>query len=265
LYPENFFIFKERATVSICNQDVYIVPWITKNETLTKEEIQGKDYIFGHFEVRNFSMVRGIVDTKSELTEDFFKKDTKLKGVFSGHYHLRNTKGFLKYLGSLTQLNWNDYDDLKGFYDFDGFKIDFIENITSSKYIKVKYNDEENTDRNIEVQGLFEHSKLLTDSDFSELLPLLSKHEVKTFINKHKDDAYEEMLYKMKKADVKTSIVNNQEMSELIGTDFIQNEETLEQKDTKSLIRDTILGSKPELLSILNELIIEIESETIGE
>jgi len=260
---DNVTVFGEREYIKVGEQDVYIVPWITKNEKLTKEEIKDVDYIFGHFEIRNFSMVRGIVDTSSELTEDFFKKDTKLNGVFSGHYHLRNIKGFVKYLGSAFQLNWNDYNDIKGFYDFDGFKLDFIENITTKKHIKVKYNDSENTDRNIEISGLYEFPKLVTNTEFDGLLPELNKHEVKTFINKHKDDAYEEMIYKMKKADITTTVVNNQELSELINIDYIQDDKSLDQKDTKTLIRDTLNSTKPELIPLLNELLAEIDSENI--
>jgi DNA repair exonuclease SbcCD nuclease subunit len=265
LYLDNFIVFKDREYINVGEQRIYVVPWITKNETLLKEELQDIDYVFGHFEVRNFAMVPGHIDNSSQLTEGFFKENKRLKGVYSGHYHLRNISGFLKYLGSLTQINWSDYNDMKGFYHFDGFSLDYNENISSKKYIKVKYNDEQNTDRNIEVKGLWENTKLLTNEEFDILLPELQKHEIKTFINKHKDDSYEEVLYKMKKAKVQTTVVNNQELSEMIGMEYIVDEEHIEQKDTKTLIIDTLQSSKPELMTLLNSLLSEIDSENIEE
>jgi DNA repair exonuclease SbcCD nuclease subunit len=262
---DNVHVFSEREYLEMegSNSKIYVVPWMTKNEKLTKEEISDVDYIFGHFEVRNFSMVPGIVDTTSELTEGFFKENKRLKGVFSGHYHLKNIKGLMKYLGSLTQINWSDYNDMKGFYHFDGFSLNYIENIISKKYIKVKYNDDKNTDKNIEVKGLYEYSIMLTNEEFDNLLPVLKKHEIKTFINKHKDDSYEEILYKMKKADISTSVINNQELSEIIGTDYIVDETTLDQKDTKSLIIDTLKENREDLLPLLNKLLLEIQTDNI--
>jgi len=263
LYPNNFIVFKEREYINIGEQRVLVIPWITKDETLLKEELQDIDYALGHFEVRNFSMVPGHIDSVSDLTEGFFQENKRLKGVFSGHYHLKNIKGFLKYLGSLTQINWSDYNDMKGFYHFDGFSLDYIENTSSKKFIKVKYNDEMNTDKNIEVKGLYNYSIKLTDDEFNDLLPILKPHEIKTFINKHKDDSYEEVLYKMKKADIKTSVVNNQELSELIGTDYIVDTNTIDQKDTQTLIVETVKANREDLLPLLNELLSEIQTERI--
>jgi len=264
IYPENFKIFKDREMINIGDKNIYVVPWITKNETLLESELQEADYAFMHAEVRNFAMVPGHKDTKSELTEGFFKNIERLKGVYSGHYHLKNNKGFFKYLGSLTQMNWSDYDDHKAFYHFNADLEDLqeIENTSSKKFVKVKYNDEENTDRNIEVKGLFKYSKLLTDEEFEEILPILNKHDVKTFINKHKDNHYEELLYKMKKADIKGSIVNNQNLSELIGTGYVISEDVdIEQKDTKTLIIETLKEANPDLLPLLNELFSEVQTE----
>ena len=262
---DNITVFSSREYIKVGEMDVYVVPWITKDETLTKEEISDVDYIFGHFEVRNFSMVPGVVDKSSELTEDFFKSNPRLKGVYSGHYHLKNIKGFLKYLGSLHQLTWSDYNDMKGFYHFDGFSLDYIHNNQSKKYIKIKYNDDLNTDRHIEVKGLEEHSLFLTEQEFEDILPELKEHELKTFINKHKDDSYEEVLYEMKKANLKTSVVNNQELSEIIGTDYIVEADEIDQKDTETLIIDAIKVTRKDLLPLLTELFAEIKTDDKGD
>ena len=261
---DNIKVFNDREMIKVGNKNIYVVPWITKNENLLEAELQEADYAFMHAEVRNFAMVPGHKDTTSKLTEGFFKNIPRLKGVFSGHYHLKNNKGFFKYLGSAFQLSWSDYNDHKAFYHFNADLDDLqeIENTSTKKFIKVKYNDEKDTDRNIEVKGLFKYSKLLTDEEFEGLLPLLQEHEVKTFINKHQDDHYEELLYKMKKANIKGSIVNNQELSELIGQNYIIDKNiNIEQKDTKTLIIETLKEGNPELLPLLNELFSEVQAE----
>lgn len=259
---DNVHVFSEREYIKIGEMNVYVIPWMTKGKKLEKAELKDQDYVLGHFEVRNFAMVPGVMDVSSELTEAFFQENERLKGVFSGHYHLRNIKGFLKYVGSLHQLNWSDYNDMKGFYHFDGFSLDYIPNESSKKFIKVKYDDTNNTQgKFIEVKGLKPHSLYLSSEEFEELLPTLKNHEIKTFINHHADDAYEEVLYKMKKADLKTSIVNNQELSEIIGTDYILDNEAIDQKDTKSLIIDTIKETREDLLPLLNELLAEVQTD----
>ena len=263
LYPDNFRIYKEREIVNILGQKVYMVPWITKNETLKKEELQNIDFVFGHFEVRGFSTAPGHIDEKSELTEDYFRKQTDLKGVFSGHYHLRNTKGFFKYLGSAFQLNWGDHNDLKGFYDFNGSELVFIENTTTKKFIKVKYNDE-NEQGEVEVKGFKEEPLFFSKEEYEAFLPNLNGHEVKTFINKSKDDSHQEVIELMKNSDIPTTVINNQEVSELIGIDNYTSKYTdteIENTDTRSLIIDTVTNNKPELLPLLTEIMNEIDSE----
>lgn len=94
------------------------IPWINKENVgncLVAIEKSKADFCFGHFEINNFEMVKGI-KCRNALSGNIFKH---FKGVFSGHFHLKAKKGNIKYLGSLCQLNWNDYGDEKGFYVFD--------------------------------------------------------------------------------------------------------------------------------------------------
>ena len=70
------------------------------------------------------------------------------------------------------------------------------------------------------------------------------------------------VLEKMKKADIKGSIVNNQELSAMIGTEYILDNATdISQKDTKTSIIETLESAKPELIPLLNELFTEIQTE----
>ena len=44
---------------------------------------------------------------------------SKFKKVFSGHYHMKSSKGNINYLGNPYQLYWNDYGCKRGFHIFD--------------------------------------------------------------------------------------------------------------------------------------------------
>jgi len=92
LYPDNFVLYENREYITINSNKTYVVPWITKDEDFTYDEIKDSHNILGHFEIRNFSLVKGHVDENSKLTVDFFTKNTKVRNVFSGHYHIKDTE-----------------------------------------------------------------------------------------------------------------------------------------------------------------------------
>jgi len=263
LYPDNFILYEDREYISINGNLTYVVPWIVKGEDLTYNEIKDCKNVLGHFEIRHFALVKGHMDTDAKLTSDFFTNNTQVENVFSGHYHIKDTKGLVKYLGTPAQLNWADYAEEKGFYLWDTDNtIEFFENTSSKKFIKVKYNDEDpSTDRNIEVSGLFKYSKLLTDEEYKILLPELDKHEIKFFINKAKDRHFDEILYTMKENRIHATVVDNQEISQIIGTDYIEDKELdVQEKDTRTLITDTVKEHKEDLLPLLLDIFREIDS-----
>lgn len=266
IYPDNYKIFKERVTIDLCGRETYIVPWITKDETLTYDEIRDKEIILGHFEIRNFAMVKGHIDTSSYLTEDFFKKETKVDQVFSGHYHIKNTYGDVKYLGVPFQMNWNDFALENGFYVWDGFNLEFKENTSSKKFVKIKYSDEDldEHERTIEIEGFFKAKKLLNEAELKQVLPLLERHEVKFLINHAKDRHFDEILYTMKEAKIQpAAVIDNQEISKIIGTDYLSNfedSENIEIENTRQLILDTVTEHKESLLPLMLDILSEVDS-----
>jgi len=261
LYPENFYVFKHRESIIINGNSTYIVPWIVKDEDLTYEEIKNHHNIFGHFEIRHFTMVKGHKDSTAKLTVDFFTKNTNVRNVFSGHYHIKDTSGLVKYLGTPWQLNWSDYEEQKGFYVFheDDF-LEFYENKSSKKYIKVKYNDDKDKEKHIEVCGLYEHPKLMTDEEFYKITDELKNHEVKFFINESKDRHFDEILYNTKD-ELQCTVIDNQEISEIIGADYIE-EENVNIDDTRTFIIESIKEEKPELIKLFTKILEDIDSST---
>jgi len=259
LYPNNFILYKEKTHIKINDFDVYIVPWLVKGEGLSYNEIKDFHTILGHFEIRNFTMVKGHKDTNAKLTQEFFTTNTNVKNVFSGHFHIKDTKGLIKYLGTPFQINWNDYEEQKGFYVWDkDNNLEFFENKISKKHIKIKYNDE--NIKPIEVSGYDIKPLFFTQEEFDMFLPKIKHHNLKFFINKAKDSTYDEVLYTMKKEDIEPDVINNQEISKIIGTDYIAQEDIT---DTKKFILDKIKETFGEdnKVKILYGIFNEIDTE----
>lgn len=256
LYPNNFKLFSEKSYIEINGFKTYIVPWLVKGESLNSEELGGVHTILGHFEIRDFQMVRGHVDTSSELTKEYFSNN-KVQNVFSGHYHIKDTSSFVKYLGTPFQLNWSDYLEEKGFYVWDNLDtLTFIENTSSKKFVKVKYNDSKDPLNSIEISGLKSKSIFCNEETLKEYLEELEKHEVKIFINESKDRKHDEVLYIMK--DIKSTIIDNQEISKIIGTNYIQNTKL---DDSRTLITNLLKENREDLMPLLNSLLVEIDSK----
>ena len=124
---------------------IITVPWLVKESEVYSDFIRAVksktkyDLCLGHFEIKDFEMVRGIKD-ETGLDHDIFSNFTK---VYSGHYHIRNTIKNMSYLGCPYQLTWNDYGDVKGIhiYDVSQERETFIPNEDSPCFIRLTMED----------------------------------------------------------------------------------------------------------------------------
>jgi len=92
--------------------DVALVPWLVGDEWKKMKKLKSK-YVFGHFELPHF-MMNAIVEMPDhgELKADDFKKADY---VFSGHFHKRQVRDKVHYLGSPFAHNYADaWDDQRG-------------------------------------------------------------------------------------------------------------------------------------------------------
>lgn len=100
--------------------NILVTPWVINQEQfehivqLSKSE--KVDYVIGHYEFSGFKMNDHYV-----MEHGYSHKALKhLKQVFTGHYHARQEKGNVVYIGSPFPFNFNDSNDSKrGFIDFD--------------------------------------------------------------------------------------------------------------------------------------------------
>ena len=254
LYPKNFIIFNEKEVFEYHNKNIYIVPWLVKGESLSASELKNKDAVFGHFEISGFEVVKGHRDEKSSLSESFFKK-AKCP-CFSGHYHIKNIKPFVKYLGTPYQLNWNDFNEIKGYYIMDeNLDIEFIENTISPVHLKIYYNEDQK--KPLEIKGTGKIIKCDFE-EFKSYLSLLKDSVIKFIIEKSQNSKHEEFLFLLQENNIDCEVINNHKINELIELDIDSEKEI---KPSRELILDFIKENNPELIDLTIELLREVDTE----
>ena len=255
----NVILINERREILINNKRCYFVPWILPSETLTSDELTGINYVFGHFEIRNFEMTKGHLDDHSLLSPEFFKKKKSLKKVYSGHYHIKAEKDTITYLGTPYWLDWGDYGTDRGFFLLDSdFKEKFISNTESIKFIKLKYSDK--NVKPLTISGLTDKDIDITCEEIVEYADRLRKHKLKLFINYSSDNKHEEYIYTLKQNSLEFEITNNVEISNIIGESYIDNNiNTSVPSSSRTLIKDTVKKKNNALIPILEELFRELE------
>jgi DNA repair exonuclease SbcCD nuclease subunit len=105
---------KHLPNIIICNDwfasgNVTIAPWLVADDHKKLRKLKGK-YLFGHFELPGYLMNamvampdHGDVDPKNDLSG--------FDHVFSGHFHKRQTKGNVTYIGNCFPHNYADAGD----------------------------------------------------------------------------------------------------------------------------------------------------------
>jgi DNA repair exonuclease SbcCD nuclease subunit len=90
--------------------DVALIPWLVEEEWKDVSQIKSK-YIFGHLELPGFKMNAMVeMPDNGELNAAHF---THQDHVFSGHFHKRQTKGKVTYIGNPFGHNFSDVWDFE--------------------------------------------------------------------------------------------------------------------------------------------------------
>jgi len=99
--------------IHICNDwvqqgDVIIAPWLVGDDHKRIQKMSAK-YMFGHFELPHFKMNAMVeMPDHGEIKNDDFRGIEK---VFSGHFHLRQQKNNINYIGNAFPHNFADAGD----------------------------------------------------------------------------------------------------------------------------------------------------------
>jgi DNA repair exonuclease SbcCD nuclease subunit len=133
------------------DQDICVIPWIcdeTKEDAYRLLKESKRRFCFGHLQIKNYEMDIGRIADEGEDKSQFETFDK----VLTGHFHHKNSKDNIFYLGSPYEMTWRDYKDPKGFHVFDleTGDLEFIEN-PYKMFHKLIYDDSE-----VHLQDLLE-------------------------------------------------------------------------------------------------------------
>ena len=126
---DNIKLYDKPTQVVFDGFAVCFIPWI--NDTNHAEYMKyisesNAAALMGHLEIEGFEVISG-VDSPVGIKKNIFDK---FEMVLSGHFHIKQSKRNIHYLGTQYQLNFADAGIIKGFHilDTDTREIEFIEN-----------------------------------------------------------------------------------------------------------------------------------------
>ncbi len=206
---KNVVVYEKDTILKLGKYKIGMIPWIVETKSWTPPK--GCDILCGHFEIKDFPMMKNIFSHEGYQYEIF--KDYKY--VFTGHYHTRSNKGNVHYIGTQYQLTWNDFDEDKGFAILkDNFEFEYIPNTYSPKFIKMYYNS--TLDLPIRVEGLSNGISGYIDKERS--LEIAKDNYVRVYeekiTNQSEFDFWLSSLTSVSKNDYKIETVNTQEVIE---------------------------------------------------
>jgi len=145
-FPDTFCYYTTPTVEIIAGQSVLFAPWLHKEDIVDFVAMVKKrpDICLGHLEIIGFDLVRGFINNRG-LSQKFM--ESHVQRTFSGHFHLRSTKGNITYTGCPYPLTWNDYRNSKGIYllDMDTLQTTFIENVISPQYVMLSMQEIEDS------------------------------------------------------------------------------------------------------------------------
>jgi DNA repair exonuclease SbcCD nuclease subunit len=138
---DNITIYDSPSVFKYNDFEMLLVPWMcveNYNQCITTLNETKCTWVGGHFEIQNFEMHKGHMNTEGLDPGIFNKFDT----VLSGHFHTRSRGNHICYVGTPYELTWSDFDDPKGFHVLNAETLDltFIEN-KLKLFEKIYYND----------------------------------------------------------------------------------------------------------------------------
>lgn len=143
LFKDDIHLYETPTTVDFDGCSVLFLPWVNKQNSEECENALDSSVapiLVGHLELDGYEVMRGI-NHDGGMSDNILHK---FDFVFSGHFHCRQYRGNVHYLGTQYDLNFSDVNEKKGFhiFDTDTKSLSFIEN-PHKMYHKVFYDDKE--------------------------------------------------------------------------------------------------------------------------
>lgn len=183
IYP-HIHLIDEREVVEFDGWRLGMMSWVNKQNLV--ESLQWMDSVaddvdtlFGHFEIKDFEMTKGSV-AKHGFERDLFKK---FKEVWSGHFHVRDEIGNIRYLSNQMQTTWADVGLDKGFhvFDTDTRELTPVDN-THDMFLRIRWGEDDYTPQDCARRFVQVVIPAMTED---------SRAEIDLFINEASSVAYD--------------------------------------------------------------------------
>jgi len=138
----NMIIVHENMSFKIGGTDVLFCPFLFPEEYSKQvKHINAHDIVFGHFEFKGF-VVTG--DTKEMDHGPEHSDFKKCKRIFTGHFHKRQNKDNVYYIGNTFPMDFSDANDTERgmmIYEYSSDNIEFINWDNAPTYIRCKLSE----------------------------------------------------------------------------------------------------------------------------
>jgi DNA repair exonuclease SbcCD nuclease subunit len=117
-YPNIHTYTQDPVELKLGSCSIMLSPWLSKDNEEVSFEMFKKtkcSILAGHFEFQGFEMTRGNLSKHGLKPADFMKFEM----VWSGHFHIPSVYDNVEYLGAPYEMDWSDYDGIRGFHIFD--------------------------------------------------------------------------------------------------------------------------------------------------
>lgn len=147
---DNVFIYDKPTKINYNNIDILMIPYIDNKKELISIINDNKDctYLFCHSDLNGAKMHLTSVGHKNSDKIDI-ENFSLFKKVYSGHYHIVQREQNFNFVGSIFQMDRNDYGDQKGIFvlDTDSGEETFIENKVSPVFKKFRVTNEDDIEQ----------------------------------------------------------------------------------------------------------------------
>jgi DNA repair exonuclease SbcCD nuclease subunit len=143
LFSNDMTIYDEPQVVNFDGLNIALLPWVNKenyDESVQFIKTANAPILIGHLELDGYHVMRG-VEYHGGMDASLFKR---YEQVLSGHFHCRQEKDNIYYLGTQFQITFSDLMEQKGFHilDTETREVEFIPN-PLKMFIELNYNDED--------------------------------------------------------------------------------------------------------------------------
>ena len=143
LFGSDIKLYEKPEVVEFDGLQIALLPWVNKenhNDSVNFIKTAAAPILIGHLELEGYEVMRG-VGFDGGMSPKLFDRYEK---VLSGHFHCRQEKDNIYYLGTQYQITFADVTETKGFHilDTDTRELEFVEN-PYKMFHTLRYNDED--------------------------------------------------------------------------------------------------------------------------